>query len=98
MNYLSGSYQVTDTIKSGISHFASLKKGEYMISINDDRFLAVDTLIDIDKDMEINLSLVEKITAPYNLSVDFSYRDTDKKTDDLITLNQEMAWSDSLEE
>ncbi len=29
-----------------------------MISINDDRFLAVDTLIDIDKDMEINLSLV----------------------------------------
>lgn len=42
-----------------------------MISINDDRFLAVDTLIDIDKDMEINLSLVEKITAPYNLSVDF---------------------------
>lgn len=32
-----------------------------MISINDDRFLAVDTLIDIDKDMEINLSLVEKL-------------------------------------
>ena len=57
VNYLSGSYQVTDTIKSGISHFASLKKGEYMISINDDRFLAVDTLIDIDKDMEINLSI-----------------------------------------
>ena len=64
VNYLSGSYQVTDTIKSGMSHFASLKKGEYMISINDDRFLAVDTLIDVDKDMEINLSLVEKITAP----------------------------------
>lgn len=32
-----------------------------MISINDDRFLAVDTLIDVDKDMEINLSLVEKL-------------------------------------
>ena len=98
VNYLSGSYQVTDTIKLGISHFASLKKGEYMISINDDRFLAVDTLIDVDKDMEINLSLVEKITAPYNLSVDFSYRDTDKKTDVLFRWNQDLGWSDSFEE
>ena len=69
-----------------------------MISINDDRFLAVDTLIDIDKDMEINLSLVEKITAPYNLSVDFSYRDTDKKTDVLFRWNQDLGWSDSFEE
>lgn len=48
--------------------------------------------------MEINLSLVEKITAPYNLSVDFSYRDTDKKTDVLFRWNQDLGWSDSFEE
>lgn len=98
VNYLSGSYQVTDTIKSGVSQFASLKKGEYVISVNDDSYEPLDSLINIDKDMEIDLELIEKIVEPYNLSVDFTYRDADQKTDVLFTWNQDFGWEDSFEE
>ncbi len=98
VNYISGSYQVTDTIKSGLSQFSSLKKGEYIIGVNDDRFEQLDTLINIDKDMEINLELVEKIVEPYNLSVDFSYRDADRTTDVLFRWNQDLGWEEGFEE
>lgn len=98
VSYLSGSYQVTDTIRSGLSHFASLQKGEYVIGINDDRYQPLDTLINIDRDMTIDLALVEKITAPYNLSVDFTYRDDSRTTDALFRWNQDLGWSDSFEE
>lgn len=98
VSYLSGSYQVTDTIRDGLSHFASLPKGEYVIGINDDRFNQLDTLVNIDKEMTINLALAEKIVDPYNLSVDFTYRDADRKTDALFRWNQDLGWTDSFEE
>lgn len=98
VSYLSGSYQVTDTIEGGLSHFPSLQKGEYVIGINDDRYQPLDTLVNIDRDMTIRLELIEKIVAPYNLSVDFTYRDTDKTTDALFRWNQDFGWSDSFEE
>lgn len=98
VSYLSGSYQVTDTIRSGLSHFASLQKGEYVIGINDDRYQPLDTLINIDRDMTIDLALVEKITAPYNLSVDFTYHEDSRTTDALLRWNQDLGWSDSFEE
>lgn len=98
VNYLSGSYQVTDTIKSGLSHFSFLQKGEYVISVNSDLYEPLDSLINIDKDMEIDLELIEKIVEPYNLSIDFTYRDADKKTDALFSWNQDFGWTDSFEE
>ena len=90
--------QVTDTIRSGLSHFASLQKGEYVIGINDDRYMPLDTFVNIDRDMTIDLSLVEKITEPYNLSVDFTYREDSHTTDALFRWNQDLGWSDSFEE
>lgn len=98
VSYLSGSYQVTDTLVSGLSHFASLPKGEYVIGINDDRYQPLDTLIDIDRDMTVDLALLEKITNPYNLSVDFTYHDDTETTDATFRWNQDLGWTDSFEE
>ncbi|HIZ26359.1 MAG TPA: T9SS type A sorting domain-containing protein [Candidatus Barnesiella merdipullorum] len=98
VSYLSGSYQVTDTLVSGLSHFASLPKGEYVIGINDDRYQPLDTLINIDRDMTVDLALVERITNPYNLSVDFTYHDDTETTDATFRWNQDLGWSDSFEE
>lgn len=87
-------YSVTATGEETI--VPSLPKGEYVIGVVADNYEPFSQTVKVDGDMEIPISLVERIIDPYNITVDCT-ENADGSVDAVVKWNQDLGFSDSFE-
>ncbi|MBO4851845.1 MAG: fibronectin type III domain-containing protein [Prevotella sp.] len=87
----SESYELT--VNEGKATIPSLPCGKYVVHIDEGAFNAYQQSLDVQADMEVALTLTDRIVTPYNITGDMG-------DDGSLTLrwNQELLFNDSFEE
>ena len=87
----SESYDIT--VADGKATIASLPHGEYVVNIEEGAFNEYQGTINVEGAMEVNISLTDRMVAPYNITAD---TDDDSGTV-ALHWNQELVFYDSFE-
>lgn len=90
--------QIDDIVTEGISRLPSLEKGNYLINISADGYENYSTELALEEDKTIDITLIEKIVKPFNITTDYTPAATAGKSDVLLKWNQDLGFTDSFEE
>jgi hypothetical protein len=85
------------TVASGKASFPSLPYGDYLVSISGKNFVSYSAKLHFSADTTINVTLNEKLIAPYNITAQVTTAKTNDNTV-LFKWNQNLTFNDSFED
>lgn len=95
---LATSEQYEMTITDGKLDIASLPKGEYLATVEAERYDVWSQNVTVDKESTLNIALVETIINPYNITVTQTDSETEGRVNAEVRWNQDLGFSDSFED